>query len=197
MKVLGIFVGRRNESAAEALLYASETELSSFSFFTRSNVLQVMKFGARLMIQRTHAGSRNALKEDMYVIYSYVRFDGLGSAVVVDAEYPSRVAFGIGETAIDSFEQACPEWKNLSADRNISSPDLKQLLEKAQDPVKVDKLLAIHADIEDVKQVTVKTIKQMLERGEKLEQLLQHSQDLQNASNLFYQSSRIGCCRSW
>jgi synaptobrevin family protein YKT6 len=91
MKVYSIAVFRKTASESPILLAVS-ADLSSFGFFQRSGVREVLMFVMRQVASRTANGSRQSVVHQGHVCHCAARSDGLVGAIVTDEEYPTRVA---------------------------------------------------------------------------------------------------------
>ena len=68
--------------------------------------------------------------------------------------------------------------------------DLQKLLDDSQDPQKVDKILKIHKQIDETKDILYSTIDTLLSKGTKLDDLVNQTEKLKEHSKLFYNSSK-------
>lgn len=102
-------------------------------------------FGARTIVSRAELGSRQTitLEEAPVLLHVYIRHDGLAGIVVSDKDYPPRVAFGLINKMLTTFEDRVGEkWKRVQADQALAPQFLIDDLAAFQDP-KADKLQAI------------------------------------------------------
>ncbi|CAH8480369.1 unnamed protein product [Schistosoma turkestanicum] len=90
MKLFSLQILYKTDTSAK-LLQASH-ELSSFGYFQRSSVREVMDFAAKLVCERTARCQRGLVKEQDYICHVYVRHDNLCGVLICDQEYPQRVA---------------------------------------------------------------------------------------------------------
>ena len=89
----------------------------------------------------------------------YVRQDGLAGVIVTDAEYPQRVAFSALNRIIDEFTTKFPsesQWRGLNpANTTTVYPELKQHLDKFQDPQGADPFLRVQKELDETKVILV------------------------------------------
>ncbi|GBG24558.1 Synaptobrevin-like YKT6 [Hondaea fermentalgiana] len=197
MKITGISILKWKEDTAEPVFLASATELSSFGFFQRGTAAQFVKFISRTLIKRTPAGKRQTVEHEGNNVHTYLRSDGLGCAVVADAEYPERVAFTIMSKLIEQFHsQYAQQWPTVMEDATLSFEPLDQAIIEYQDPSKADKISKIQKDLDATMEVMHKTIDSVLERQVKLDKLVETSEDLSMQSKAFYTTAKSHnqCC---
>jgi synaptobrevin family protein YKT6 len=147
------------------------------------------------------------MKDNPFLIYTYIRSDHLAGCVVVDEEYPSRVAYDLIHVAMQKFddyettnsEQKLGWWQTITEDCKTYSdcPFLQSLLTQYQEPVKADKILAVQQKLEETKDIMHQNIEMILQRGESLDSLMKRSQDLSEASIKYYKTAKRlnSCCR--
>ncbi len=127
---VGLFKATGTE---EPIKLGFAADLTSFGYFQRSTVADMMTFVSRTVIKRTEQGSRQSVQEQDYYCHVYVNRDGLGGVAFVDKEYPARAAFCVVYKAIDDFIAAAGDsWKAASADDNTANTVLEACLAKYQ-----------------------------------------------------------------
>ncbi|CAL5221464.1 g3658 [Coccomyxa viridis] len=181
----------------EPVLFGIGADLSSFGFFQRGSVKEMLTFVARTVAKRTLIGQRQTVQNEEYYCHAYNR-DGLVGIAFADKEYPARAAFGIVIKVLDEFsDQSRESWRTATADTTDAVPLLDAAVQKYQDPAQADKLTKIQRDLDETKVILHKTIESMLERGEKLDSLVDKSSDLSMASQMFYKQARKtnSCCK--
>ncbi|KAH6948522.1 hypothetical protein HPB50_024959 [Hyalomma asiaticum] len=165
------------------------SEVSSFSFFQRSSVVEFLKFSSQIIVSRSSAATRSSVREREYMCHVYVRSDCLAGVVVSDHEYPSRV--------LDDFASKIPAhtWSSL-VESTCQYQGLEAYLAKYQVPTEADAMTKIQADLDETKIILHNTIEAVLERGEKLDDLVAKSEDLSMQSKTFYKTARKTnqCC---
>ena len=181
-------------------LLASESDLTSFSFFQRSSVAEFLNFFSKTVIERTGKGQRAKVEQDNYVGYVYNTNQGLATVLVTDNLYPSRVAFSLLNRISDEFIQKFPSssWSKLNNSAN-SWAELKGFLQKAQNPESNDPMMKVQRELDETKVILHKTMASLLERGEKLDDLVAKSDELSAQSKMFYKTAKKtnACCVSF
>ncbi|ORX80672.1 synaptobrevin-like protein ykt6, partial [Basidiobolus meristosporus CBS 931.73] len=172
---------------------ASEYELSSFGFFQRGSVQEFMSFFAKTISERTSPGQRQSVEQENYIGHVFTKAEGVSGVIIVDREYPRRVAFSLLSKILDEFMSKYPknEWNQMR-----SYPELKEYLTKYQDPKQADTIMRVQQDLDETKVVLHKTIESVLQRGEKIDSLVERSDELSTQSKMFYKTARKtnSCC---
>lgn len=172
-------------------------ELTSYGYFQRQGVKEMLTFFSKTFTKRTEVGQRQSITHESYVVHCYVRSDGLAGAVTTDLEYPARVAFVLLTQLLDEFSTAMGDsWKTVAIPESMVFPPLEQYLAKYQDPASADKVTKIQQDLDETTQILHKTIDSVLERGVKLDNLVERSDDLSKQSKMFYKQAKKtnSCC---
>lgn len=178
-------------------------ELSSFSFFHRGPLREHIKFHSRLIASRTPPGQRNSIDFDQNLgkCYSWTHPQGITATVLVDSEYPMRVAFALAAEAIRIFLESSSKssLEDVKKDEAFQIPEIQTLFTKFQNPAEADKLTKIEKDLEEVKGVVMQSMDDLLKRGESLDQLMQKSKDLSSTSVQFYRTAKKNnqCCKMY
>lgn len=197
MKIVGIALVRTGPDLNEPIPLTVANDLSSFGFFQRQSVKEMLLFLTKTFLKRTEPGQRQSVEHEGYVVHCYVRSDGLAGTVTTDGEYPARVAFGLLGQLLDDFtNQHGDAWKTVSTPESMTFPEATEYLEKYQDPASADKVTKIQKDLDETTQILHKTIDSVLERGVKLDNLVDKSNDLSAQSKLFYKQAKKtnSCC---
>ena len=198
VKVVSISILRWNEDTEEPVTLSAQFELSSFGFFQRSGVQQMLTFFSRTFAKRTAAGQRQTIQHEDYNCHVYRRADGLAGVVAADMDYPQRVAFVFLSKLMEEFgTEFAGRWEACTQDDSFANwPNLERAIQEYQDPTKADKITAIQKELDETTAVLHKTIDGVLERGVKLDQLVDKSNDLSNQSKMFYKQARKtnSCC---
>ena len=103
MKVTGLFILKNNGTQAEPFILGQATDLSSFGYFQRGPVREMLNFASRTVCKRTAPGQRQSVQHEEYLIHIYNNKDNLTGMAVVDKEYPARSAFCIINKIMDEF----------------------------------------------------------------------------------------------
>lgn len=196
MKIVSIAILRTGSDLAESIPLVQANDLTSYGFFQRNGVKEMLTFFAKTFSKRTPAGQRQSITHEGYVVHCYTRSDGLAGAVTTDAEYPARVAFVLLTQLLDEFTKAVPTWKETTEENSVVFPPAEEYLQKYQDPANADKVTKIQQDLDETTAILHKTIDSVLERGTKLDDLVARSDDLSSQSKMFYKQAKKtkGCC---
>lgn len=197
MKVVDISILSATPDNDEPIPLASATDLSSYGYFQRQGVKEMITFFSKTFTKRTQPGQRQSITHESYIVHCYVRSDGLAGAVTTDLEYPSRVAFVLLTQLLDEFTGAMGNaWRSATEAYSIDFPALDSYLVRYQDPAAADKVTKIQKDLDDTTQILHKTIDSVLERGVKLDNLVERSNDLSQQSKMFYKQAKKtnSCC---
>lgn len=136
------------------------------SYFTKSSVLEHLTFGARTVIQRTAAGTRQSVnlteKAANHVVHTYVRNDGLSAVIVTQKDYAERVAYSLLNKTMSDWDALNLEssWKKSTSDSPIDqAPEsMKKDILLYQKPAEADKLLQIQKHLISIKEIMHKNI---------------------------------------
>lgn len=197
MKVVDISILNNSPQLEEPISLTSATDLSSYGYFQKEGVKQMLLFFNKTFIKRTQPGQRQSITHESYIVHCYVRSDGLAGSVTTDLEYPSRVAFVLLTQLLDEFTGAMgSSWSEVTQPQSVDFPPMNGYLERYQDPAAADKVTKIQKDLDDTTQILHKTIDSVLERGVKLDNLVERSNDLSAQSKMFYKQAKKtnGCC---
>lgn len=200
MKLLSLTVYKWNEERSHEI--AAFYELSSFSFFHKSTIKEHIRFHSRTIVSRTPMGRRQSVEfeQNLGNCHVWVHPQGVGIAVLADAEYPMRVAFQMISEIVRRFlEENAGKWENATGDLNLPWAHGEELFNKFQNPAEADKITKIEKELDEVKDVVLKSMDDILKRGENLDQLMQKSSDLSNTSYQFYRTAKKNnqCCKMY
>jgi len=200
MKLLSLVIYKWKEDNSVELI--SCTELSSFGFFHRGPLKEHIRFHSRLVVNRTPLGRRSTVDMDQNLgkCHTWVHPQGVGAAVLVDGEYPMRVAFSLLSESIRIFlEKMAGKWEEATGDMALACPEVEELFTKFQNPTEADKLTKIEKDLEEVTGVVKQSMDDLLKRGESLDALMQKSKDLSSTSVQFYRTAKKNnqCCKMY
>merc|ERR1712139_459668 len=186
---------------AQPILLSSAAELSSFGYFQRSSIKEMMVFFSRTLAQQHVApGQRITVKHEGYLCHVYTAPGGITGVCFADSDYPSRVAFGYLSKLCEDFMQVvgtdvvcCAEDGCMDAKFGIQH---QRLIIRFQDPSQADQLTRIMSELEQTKMVLHETIEAALERGQKIDSLIEKSNDLSGSSKMFYKTAKKQnqCC---
>jgi len=203
MKILSVFVFNCLNEKPAIITYA--TDLSSFGFFTRGTIKEFLTFASREVATRTTPESRLSVQYNLpmddpleYKCHCHVTSSKIGCAVVADGEYPNRVAHELVMKILE--ETSTHLGGNISSilvDTIHQVPAIEILLKKYQNPREADNIMKIQGDLDETQRIMQKNIEDILKRGEKLNDLVTRTQDLSNASLLFWKKAKklnATCC---
>lgn len=141
MKVLYMGVLRNEDKPAVEL--SAETELSSFSRFTRGSIGEFLSMFAKTVAERTKPGQRQDVEEQQYTFHAYARSEGVAGIIITDHEYPGLVAHQLLSKVLDEFLSKNPRtaWANSNA--GVPFPQLKEYITKYQDPQQADSIMKV------------------------------------------------------
>jgi synaptobrevin family protein YKT6 len=131
------------------------------------------------------------------MFHAYGRSEGVCGIVITDIEYPTPVAHQVLSKVVDEFVSKYPRTAYASATKDsisqngqLSFPELKDYIQKYQDPQQADSITKIQKELDETKIVLHKTIESVLERGEKIDTLVAKSDGLSAQSKMFYTQVR-------
>ncbi len=181
------------------ILLSVEYELSSFGFFKRGPVQELVTFFTRQVVQRTKPTQKNVVDEGDFVCQTYVSMDNLACAVVTDKTYTTRVALSLCALVIQEFKATHQnKWNSATADVQLDTPLLKELIVKYQKPDEADNISRIQKELDEVKEILHHSMEDLLNRGEKLENIIERSEDLSASSKQFlWQAKKNNQCCSY
>lgn len=197
MKLLGIGILRYGADVTdEPVMLVQSCELSSYGFFQRGTVKEMITFFDKTIAKRTPPGQRQSVQNQEYYVHVYMRTDGLCGCFTCDSEYPPRVAFSVLSKMLEDFDQQNPKWKTEKRNEAIVWPPLDAAVARYQDPAQADQIMRIQKNLDETRDVLHNTIESVLARGEKLEDLVERSGELSAQSKLFYTQAKKanGCC---
>ncbi|KAG7671012.1 hypothetical protein Ndes2526B_g01221 [Nannochloris sp. 'desiccata'] len=198
VKLSCVVILKYNGPDKDPYILGLEADLSSFGYFQRSTVKEMMTFVSRTVARKTQVGQRQTVQQEEYFCHAFNK-DGLVGIAFVDQDYPARAGFCVVNKVLEDFQlQQGEAWRGVTVDNpELAQTLLTDALLKFQDPAQADKLAKIQRDLDETKIILHKTIESVLDRGEKLDQLVDKSADLSMASQLFYKQARKAnsCCR--
>ncbi|KUI56849.1 hypothetical protein VP1G_04163 [Cytospora mali] len=131
-----------------------------------------------------------------FTFHAYGRSEGVCGIIISDHAYPALVAHQLLSKVVDEFLEANPRSSWETGEPRIVMPQLKEYIDKYQDPHQADSILKIQKELDETKIVLHKTIESVLQRGEKIDDLVQKSDGLSAQSKMFYQQAKKNnsCC---
>jgi len=190
------YIGIIRNEAKPAHEICAEKELSAYSRFTRNNYGEFMTLFAKTVAERTRPGQRQDVEEQDYTFHAYGRTEGICGIMISDHQYPALVAHQLLSKVVDDFLAKNPRSCWATGTPTLQMPELKDYLDKYQDPAQADSILKIQRELDETKIVLHKTIESVLQRGEKIDDLVQKSDGLSAQSKMFYQQAKKqnSCC---
>lgn len=121
-----------------------------------------------------------------YTFHAYGRTEGICGIIISDHQYPALVAHQLLSKVVDEFLTKHPRSSWAVGEPVLPFPELKDYLEKYQDPQQADSIMKIQKELDETKIVLHKTIESVLQRGEKIDDLVAKSDGLSAQSKMFY-----------
>lgn len=113
-------------------LLGNAADLSTFGFFQRSSVREMLVFVSRTVVRKTAIGTRQTVQHEDYQVHVYNK-DGLAAVVFTDKDYPVRAGFCVASQAIDDFAaQQGDAWRGATQDVDTGNEALEASLVKFQ-----------------------------------------------------------------
>ncbi|KAJ1797526.1 palmitoyltransferase [Coemansia sp. RSA 2399] len=185
-------------SRQPSLILASQTDLSSFSFFQKGPAGEFINFLTTMVAERAKVGQAMAVSKENHVAHVLRSSHNLCVVAVTDMEYPAMVARSlVGKINSGFGEQYSSRTVDDATTKDqLEFEPLKDYLVKYQDPQQADTIMQVQKELDDTKVVMHQTIESLLLRGEKLETLVEKSNDLSVQSKTFYKTAKKtnACC---
>lgn len=205
MKVFSLFIIKLIPDENSAIVLSHQENLKHVHFFMKGTIRELVTFLSKEIIKKTEKNKTKSVQHEDYLINSALletELGLIGSVIVTNLEYPTRVSFSILENSIKEFIKEIDFTKknekisNLKKDTNIRSPYLEKMIKDSQDPTKIDKISKVKTEINETVDILKETIEQVFERGIKIESLIEQSNDLSITSKLFYKEAKKqnDCC---
>ncbi|XP_035217358.1 synaptobrevin homolog YKT6-like [Stegodyphus dumicola] len=179
----------------KSVILCNASDLKGFNFFQKGSVKEFMRFCSTTLVGRIELETKVSVKEQTYMCHAFVRKDGLAAAAVTDDEYPAKVAHICLSQLLEDFSfKILP--KTWNTNEAVRYPEIKELLEKFEDPKSTDVLGVIQAELEETKVILHQTMETILQRGEKLDDLVIKADDLSIQAKTFYKTAKKtnACC---
>lgn len=131
MKLTAVSILKWN-GEQEANLLGISADLSTFGYFQRGSVKEMLVFVSRTVAKRTQPGQRQTVQNEEYFCHVHNR-EGLVGIAFVDKDYPSRAAFSIVNKVLDDFiEINGTNWRSVREDTQDAVPILDAAITKYQ-----------------------------------------------------------------
>ena len=134
----------------------------------------------------THPIAHQLTARAAYTFHAYGRTEGVAGIIISDPDYPALVAHQLLSKVVDEFLSRYPRSSFANSNPTLPFPQLKEYIEKYQDPQQADSIMKIQKELDETKIVLHKTIESVLERGEKIDSLVEKSDGLSAQSKMFY-----------
>ena len=132
VKLTSVAILKYNGPDKDPYLLGFEADLSTFGFFQRSTVKEMLMFVSRTVARKTQVGQRQTVQQEEYFCHAYNK-DGLVGIAFVDHDYPTRAGFCIVNKILEDFSlQKGESWRGATADVHDAEPILADALIKFQ-----------------------------------------------------------------
>jgi synaptobrevin family protein YKT6 len=117
MKLLAVALYHHKGPEVDPACLGLAAELSSFGYFQRASVKEMLSFLSKTIVQRTAAGQRQTVKQEDYFCHVHVKDGGIAGVAVTDRDYPTIAAFSVVGKAIEEYLQTGDEsWRTQTED---------------------------------------------------------------------------------
>lgn len=190
---------------AQSALLANAVDVSSFPFLGRSTAREALSFAARMVSERIAPGQKLALTDattgQERKVFATARSDGLVVVLTGHNDYPLRLAFScIGKATAEFESQFQGKWREAKADPKTPAfpwKELAMILKEWQTPAKVDSMMRVQAEVDEVKGIMMDNIEKILKRGENIDDLIEGAEELTNTTKAFHRTAKKAnrrCC---
>lgn len=179
-------VDTTNPDKTTATRLTSVSDVSNFSFWSRSTIGEYLNFITKTLAERATALRQSVSVDDRIpaIVHMCAQTNGLTGCIVADKEYPQRFAYSL-----------LADLLRLAKDSPATVSDesfMHDLITRNQTPS--DKLSKVQDQLEEIKEVMVQNIEQVLKRGEKLDTLVEKSEELSASAVRFRKNVPKGSC---
>ncbi|KAH8052722.1 SNAP receptor [Aureococcus anophagefferens] len=157
MKVLHVAIMRFTRDTPEPVVLCQEADLSSFGFFEKSTVKQMLQFFSKTVVSRVKAGQRITIEQEQmkeYQVHCFVNSEGWPRRRPATRS-TRRAAFNMLGQLMEQFG-ARVRVAGGRAEKRASSRARGRW--RAQDPAAFDKIIKIQNDLDDTTAVLHQTI---------------------------------------
>ena len=132
VKLTSVAILKYNGADKEPFILGFAADLSTFGYFQRNTVKEMMMFVSRTVARKTLVGQRQTVQQEEYFCHVHNR-DGLVGIAFVDQDYPARAGFCVVNKVIEDFQlQRGEAWRGATADATEAQPLLEEALVKYQ-----------------------------------------------------------------
>jgi len=198
MRILSIHIFALHN--ADPIILSSAFELSFVSIFQRGTLKEFLNFHSRLVISRLQPEQNLEVQLEKGICYAVTNSDKFGATLICDEEYPKRVAIDlllkILEKVMTFIYQNKIDVNKFNKDTNIKFNELEKTIQDAQNPEKIDNIVKIKSQLNEVQDIMKKNLDELLKREENLDNLMAKSKDLSSTSVNFYKQAKKtnSCC---
>ena len=170
MKIIAAYVFGESSMGVEKLDFVS--------YMQRGPVRELLRMFAR---EAASELGRKVYTYDEQFHFVCSRRESLAVVLVTDAEYPTRVSFGLLNQIFERPDDAM----------------LKYIVDMCQDPRQFDQLFRIRAELDETLVIVHQNIDKLLARGDDLDVLVAKSKKLSDSTKIFYKTARRHnrCCQ--
>jgi len=132
VKLTSVAILKYNGPDKDPYILGFAADLSSFGYFQRSTVKEMLTFVSRTVARKTLVGQRQTVQQEEYFCHAHNR-DGLVGIAFVDHDYPARAGFSVVNKILEDFQlQRGEGWRGATADTEEALPVVETALEKYQ-----------------------------------------------------------------
>jgi hypothetical protein len=126
VKLTTIQLWKYNGPDREPFLLGAAADLSTFGFFQRGTVGEMLTFVGRTVARKTQVGQRQTVQQEEYFCHVFNK-DGLVGIAFVDADYPARAGFCVVSKVLEDYAAARGDaWRGATADTPAEAQELLQ-----------------------------------------------------------------------
>jgi len=172
----------------------------SWKFLMYSSYIKEICFAlSKNFAGKVNTGCNEKFEKDDYVLYINKFLNGITYIIVTDIQYPSRVVLDINRKVVNNFSEYVKDNYDINYIKNLDmssfNKSLKDMGEQYQYPEKMDKILALHKNIDETKLILHKSLDTLMKRGETLDDLIEKSESISLTAKDFYRTTkRAKCC---
>lgn len=182
MKIIGAQILQYFNNKAS--IVQSEFNLDFVGFFARKSTIELLKFFTCYVANENHKDTN--LNNKLQILehtqtnsnVCILRRDNKFVCIICDKEYPIKV---LAKLVLEIFAE---------------NMNLHHVVYECNDPTKIDKIMETQAKIDKTIEVLHDTINGIIERGEKIDKLVKQSDELSEATKMFYDKTKKlnRCC---
>ena len=217
----GIFVIYEDTMKNQKHIISYATDVSSFSFFKRNGIKEMMRFSARETTELLEEEQKYALDIEDKVCFALKKYKGCSFFAFCHNSFDQKTAFALlrkYELTLKSFMvHKKIHLTQVSQDLNIKDDKFKEILiygnnmfkekigeklsskeQMVNDKMKKEDLSIqnLNKKVEENKQIMHKNMMQLLENNKNIDKLIEESLDLKTNTKMFLKKSKKmnSCC---